>query len=81
MGRMTRSRRTVVTSGRRFVEVGVERQLRRNIAILIRDRLGATPDRLAALYSNGYAREQAIPPRLGTEKSLVAATSARTQAR
>ena len=58
MGRMTRSSRAVVTSGRRFIEIGVGRQVRRNAAILIRDRLGAAPERLAALYSNGYAREQ-----------------------
>ena len=81
MGRMTRSPRTVVTSGRRFVEVGVGRQIRRNTAILIRDRLGATPARLATLYSNGYAREQTMRLRTGSRESLAEATSARTQPR
>ena len=82
MGRMTRSSKTAVTSGRRFVEVGVGRQLRRNIAILIRDRLGTTPDRLAALYSNGYAREQAMQHlRRESEEPIAGITSARTQPR
>ena len=81
MGRMTRSPRTVVTSGRRFVEVGVGRQIRRNTAILVRDRLGATPARLAALYSNGYAREQAMRLRPGKQESLAEMTSPRTQPR
>ena len=81
MGRMTRSPRTAVTSGRRFVEVGVGSQIRRNTAILIRDRLGATPARLAALYGNGYAREQTIRLRPGSRESLAEATSARTRPR
>ena len=81
MGRMTRSPRTAVTSGRRFVEVGVGRQIRRNTAILIRDRLGATPARLAARYGNGYAREQTMRLRPGSRESLAEATSARTRPR
>ena len=80
-GRMTRSPRTVVTSGRRFAEVGVGRQLRRNTAILVRDRLGAPPARLAALYSRGYAREEPIEPRAGSREPLAEATSARTRSR
>ena len=81
MGRMTRSSRTVVTSGRRFVEIGVGRQLWRNMAILIRDRLGATPARLAALYSNGYAREQVMRLRRASKEPITGITSVRTQPR
>ena len=81
MGRMTRSPRTVVTSGRRFAEIGVGRQLRRNTAILIRDRLGVTPARLAALYSHGYARERTMQRQSGSRESLAEASSSRTQSR
>ncbi len=81
MGRMTRSPRTVVTSGRRFAEIGVGRQIRRNTAILIRDRLGVTPARLAALYSRGYARERTMRRPSGSPESLAEATSARTRFR
>ncbi len=49
-GRMIRSPRTVTTSARRFQQAGQVRQTWRNAWILIRDRLGADPARLAALY-------------------------------
>ncbi|MBG99085.1 MAG: hypothetical protein CMN58_01920 [Solibacterales bacterium] len=49
-GRMVRSPHTAVTSGRRFAETGVTRQLRLNAKILVRDWFGAAPEHLATIY-------------------------------
>ena len=56
LGRMVRSRRTAVTSARRFVEMGVTRQLWRDLRILVRERMGHDPCQLEMLYQAGYAR-------------------------
>ena len=56
LGRMVRSRRTAVTSARRFVEMGVARQLWRDLCILVRERMGHDPRQLERLYQSGYTR-------------------------
>ena len=56
LGRMVRSRRTAVTSARRFVEMGVTRQLWRDLRILVRERMGHDPRDLERLYQSGYTR-------------------------
>jgi rSAM/selenodomain-associated transferase 2 len=48
--RMVRSPRTVTTSARRFQHAGQVRQTLRNAWILLRDRLGSDPARLAEIY-------------------------------
>lgn len=50
MGRMVRSKRTVVTSSRRFKQAGAVRQSIRNLETLWRDRMGEESSRLAAIY-------------------------------
>lgn len=53
MGRMVRSPKTVVTSSRRFKRAGMVRQSFRNLEVLLRDRLGDKPGRLASIYHGG----------------------------
>lgn len=62
IGRMVRAPLTAVTSGRRFVTVGVARQLWRDFSILIRDRLGQDPAELEEIYSKGYSPAAAHAP-------------------
>jgi rSAM/selenodomain-associated transferase 2 len=68
-GCMVRSSRTVTTSARRFQRAGQVRQTLRNGWILLRDRLGADPARLAELYQAGpyqgcsMGQEDIHPPR------------------
>ncbi len=61
-GRMVRSRRIVSTSARRFQQAGPLRQTLRNGRILLRDRLGADPARMAELYK-GFSVSQGIARR------------------
>ncbi len=63
LGRMTRSPHAVVTSARRFEEIGGVRQTWRNLSILVRDLLGQPPEELAAIYRRGYSREAGCEPR------------------
>jgi rSAM/selenodomain-associated transferase 2 len=58
MGKMVRSPHAVLSSARRFKEIGVVRQSLRNLSILIRDLLGQDPAKLAAIYNKGYARQK-----------------------
>ena len=62
LGRMARSPYAVVTSARRFEEIGGVRQTWRNLSILIRDLLGQPPEKLAAMYRRGYSREDGCEP-------------------
>jgi rSAM/selenodomain-associated transferase 2 len=59
-GRMVRSPHAVISSARRFEQIGTVRQSLRNLSILVRDLLGESPDQLAARYARGY-RQQSRP--------------------
>lgn len=54
IGKMTRSSQAVVTSARRFQHAGQVRQTLRNGWILLLDRMGTDPARLAETYLNGH---------------------------
>jgi rSAM/selenodomain-associated transferase 2 len=56
LGKMIRSPRAVVTSARRFEKAGQVRQTLRNGWILLRDRMGEDPARLAKLYRSDWAK-------------------------
>ena len=74
-GRMTRSPHTVVTSARRFEQMGSVRQTWRNLSILLRDLAGQAPGELAALYEKGY-RPDGVPGPRDAEVIAEAAVSA-----
>ena len=59
-GKMTRSPHTVVTSARRFEQIGSVRQTCRNLSILLRDLAGQDPAELAVLYERGYRARVAV---------------------
>jgi rSAM/selenodomain-associated transferase 2 len=56
LGKMIRSPQAVVTSARRFEKAGQVRQTLRNGWILLRDRLGEDPARLAKLFHRDWAQ-------------------------
>ena len=75
-GKMTRSPHTVVTSARRFEQMGSVRQTWRNLSILLRDLAGQDPAELAALYQKGYSADRVSEPPLATPDVEVIAEAA-----
>ena len=75
-GRMTRSPHTVVTSARRFEQMGCVRQTWRNLSILLRDLAGQDPAELAALYEKGYRADGVPGPQPGPRDAEVIAEAA-----